>query len=403
MTTQSTIDKPLAGITVVEFATMITASMAAMMMRLQGARVIKVEPTRIGDPMRLIGTSRDRMSAYFCAVNRGKESVSVNIKHPECLDAVRRLVLEEADVVLTNFRPGVMDRLGLGSKELRAKKPGLVFLNVTGFGTEGEYASLPAYDQVIQAMSGMMYKQGRSGAPDYMRTVMCDKVTSLTVAQAVTAALYHRTHTGNGQHIDVSMLETNLFFLWPDMFANHLFIEDDTKLLPDQASTYIKLTASDGALAAAFGSNEEWEAVLSWQGKEHLMKDERFSSYWARREHLDLLVDEVQTGHPDCTVAELISRLREMGIPAHQCLTPEEVIEHPQVQATGAIFNHEHPVTGGQRLPIPAARFGGQAYDPETELPAPVLGEHTLKVLTGVGMDAERVSELADEKQLQVA
>ena len=193
--------KPLQDVTIIELSTMVTAAFAAMMAAEQGARVIKVEAIDGGDPMRYVGSSKGGSSGLFANSNRGKESVCVDLKQAEGQQLVRSLVAQ-ADVVVTNFRPGVMEKLGLGSDVLRAANPRLIFLAVSGFGTNGPLAHAPAYDPVVQAHCGLAAVQGGDRA-EFVRNLMCDKITAYTGCQALTAALFLRERTGAGQHIDL--------------------------------------------------------------------------------------------------------------------------------------------------------------------------------------------------------
>ena len=204
--------KPLEGVTVLEFSTMITASLAAMMMAEQGARVIKVEPIDMGDPMRYIGTSKGGISSLFANCNRGKESIRVDIK-TEAGQTMLSDLINDVDVVIHNFRPGVMDKLNLGSEKLRGLNPKLIYMAISGFGHQGPLSAAPAYDPVIQAHTGMTAAQG-TDAPEFIRSLMCDKLTGYTACQAITSALYMREKTQVGQHIDLSMLDAGLFFMF---------------------------------------------------------------------------------------------------------------------------------------------------------------------------------------------
>ena len=212
--------KPLEGITVLEFSTMITASFAAMMMAEQGARVIKVEPMNVGDPMRYIGANKGGISSLFANCNRGKQSIRVNLKEQAGQELIRELVAE-VDIFIHNFRPGVMDKLNLGTDALRELNPRLIYAAISGFGKEGPLGRAPAYDPIIQAHAGLTATQGKGGEPAFFRTLICDKITAYTACQAVTCALYVREKTGVGQHIDLSMLDAGLFFVFPDGFQNH--------------------------------------------------------------------------------------------------------------------------------------------------------------------------------------
>ena len=188
--------KPLEGIRVMEFSTMITASFAAMMMAEQGADVVKVEPLELGDPMRYLGSTKGGISALFANFNRGKKSLRLDIKSEQGRKIIKELAAD-TDVVLCNFRPGIMDKLGLGSDELRAINPRLIYAGVSGFGTEGPDRDKPAYDPVIQAQSGFAAAQGQGKTGlEFVRHLICDKITAYTTCQAVTAALFVRERSG---------------------------------------------------------------------------------------------------------------------------------------------------------------------------------------------------------------
>ena len=206
--------KPLEGITVLEFSTMITASFAAMMMAEQGAKVIKVEPPDVGDPLRYVGTAKAGISALFANCNRGKQSIRVDLKS----EAGQKLIQDMAadvDLVIHNFRPGVMDGLNLGSDRLRGANPRLIYAAISGFGKAGPLGKAPAYDPIIQAHAGLTAAQGKGDEPAFFRTLICDKITAYTACQAVTCALYVREKTGEGQHIDLSMLDCRAFLYFP--------------------------------------------------------------------------------------------------------------------------------------------------------------------------------------------
>ena len=209
MVEQVTADKPLAGVRIIELSTMVTASLSSMMLAAQGADVIKVEPVGIGDPMRFIGSQKNGISALFANCNRGKRGLAVNLKDPKGQDLLQRLAAD-ADVLVHNYRDGVMRRLNLGSEKLREANPKLIYAAITGFGKEGPKSQDPAYDHVIQALTGYTAVQAEDGVPEYMKTLVADKITAYTVAQGITAALLARASTGEGQHIDLSMLQSCL-------------------------------------------------------------------------------------------------------------------------------------------------------------------------------------------------
>ena len=240
---------PLSGVRVVEFSTMITASFAAMILAEQGADVIKVEP-EAGDPMRRIGSQRPGMSALFANCNKAKRSVVLDLKDADDRALARRLC-EGADVVISNYRPAVMARLGLSFEAVSEANPAVVFARITGFGATGPQSGSPAYDHVMQAQLGYAVAQGRGGDPVHMQTAVCDKVTALMAAQAISSALFAAARTGRGSRIDVSMMDAGMHFLFPDTLMDHTILSDDALHLPNLAATYGVLEARDGFFVIA--------------------------------------------------------------------------------------------------------------------------------------------------------
>ncbi len=205
---------PLAGIRIIDLSQIVSGPMATTMLADQGAEVIKVESPG-GDPVRALGPAKGDLSAMFIAVNRGKQGLSIDIKSPGGRQILERLIAT-ADVMVDNFRPGTMDRLGFGYDHCRAINPRLIYAAITGFGTDGPYANIRVYDPVIQAVSGIASTQvDGEGRPSLVRTLVADKVTAITMAQAITAALFHRERTGEAQRIDVAMLDAAMAFNWP--------------------------------------------------------------------------------------------------------------------------------------------------------------------------------------------
>ena len=377
--------KPLEGVTVLEFSTMITASFAAMMMADQGARVIKVEPTDVGDPMRYIGTAKGGISALFANCNRGKESIGINLKEPAGQSLIHQLV-EEADVVIHNFRPGVMDKLNLGSEKLRALNPRLVYVAISGFGTDGPLANAPAYDPVIQAHAGIAASQGKE-TPAFVRNLICDKITAYTACQAVTAALLVREKNGEGQHIDLSMLDAGLFFIFPDAFMNHTLVDEDVEtqtLLSDML--YELSSTRDGEVTCSAATGQQRAGLLRALGKEDLLKDERFSSIQALMKNVDAYRQELAEAFKQFTTDEVLKRLRENHVPAAKCHDREEALSQPQLSANGTVEVRHHPSMGAMRIIRSPARFHGDRLPASSHPPG--HAEDTERVLTGLGLSS---------------
>ncbi len=383
--------QPLEGITIIELSTMVTASLAAMMLAEQGARVIKIEPIEQGDPMRYLGTSKGGMSGLFANCNRGKESVRVNLKAPDGQALVQRLA-GGADVLLHNFRPGVMDSLGLGSDALREANPRLVFVAISGFGTEGPLRRAPAYDPVVQAHSGIAAVQGQD-APAFVRNLMCDKITAYTACQAATAALLQRERSGEGQHIDLSMLDASLFFLYPDGFMNHTLLDEDAEWQPLLSDLVYDLTLTkDGALTISASTDAQRLGVYRAVGREDLEADPRFASMELLMANMAEYRAILSEAFAALETDELLERLRANDVPCAKCLSRDEVVEDAQLAANETFQVVDHPHMGRLRVVASPAKFGAERLAPAS--PSPAHGEHTVTVLEGLGIDPEEMARL---------
>jgi crotonobetainyl-CoA:carnitine CoA-transferase CaiB-like acyl-CoA transferase len=371
--------QPLAGIRVVEFSTMITASLATMIFAQQGADVIKVEPPGIGDPMRWLGSQKAGISGLFHNCNQAKRSITLDLKSAEDLAHARQLCLQ-ADVVIHNYRPGVMDRLGLGSESLREEKPGLIYCAITGFGHEGPLSDRPAYDHVMQAMAGFMTLQGHPEGFAYVKTLICDKITAYTAAQAITAALFARERTGRGQHIDLSMLESCIAFLWPDG-GMHLTLhgEDVAHGAPFADYYQLPLRSTDGAIAYAAMTDTHWDAIFDLVGRADLKTEEKYKGMANRSIHMAELAAIIASEKPEMTSAEMVATLARQDVPAAACLSLEDLPANQQVLAMGIFEQTEHPLLGPVQHVTPPARFGGRKLAPTG--PSPALGEHSADIL----------------------
>ena len=384
--------KPLEGITILEFSTMITAALASMMLAEQGARVIKVEPIDAGDPMRYIGARKGDISSLFAGCNRGKESIKVDLKS-EAGQAVIHEMMPNIDVVIHNFRPGTMDTLNLDFETLQAMNPQLVYMAISGFGTEGPLRRAPAYDPIIQAQCGMAATQGSDESPTFIRSLLCDKITGYTACQAVTSALFARERTGDGQMIDLSMLDSGLFFMFPDGFQNHALLEEDTTpggLLIDML--YDLTLTKDGGITVAAANQDMQGRMLSAIGLLHLLRDERFDSMAKLVENLHIFRELVAEKCMGYTSDELLALLREVEVPCAKCLTRDEVLAQEQLSANDSVSIVDHPHLGKIRIVRAPPRFGGERLEPSR--PTPAHGEHTDTVLASFGVTADRIETL---------
>lgn len=381
---------PLDGFRIVDCTAMITGPLATMILADQGAEVIKIEPPGIGDVMRQLGTARGGMSAFFAGCNRSKRSVVLDLRDVRGRELLKRLVAE-ADVFAQNFRPGVVERLGLDEPALRAVRADLVYVSVNAFGETGPFADRPAYDHIVQGMSGMAAVQG-VGAPAYVRNTVCDKVTAYTAAQAITAALLARARGHGGQHVRLSMLDASLAFLWPDGMTNHTILEEDVVLRPPISTGYVMVQAQDGMVSIAMVTDAQWYGLFRAIERPDLIEDPRFATAAARSQNLPALIAETGGGKVDMKVDEAIERLAAEDVPCGPVLSLEAIPEHPQVLASASLATSLHPHMGRIREPRPPVRF--EATPAAIRRPAPALGEHTGAVLGELGLDAAEIANL---------
>lgn len=393
---------PLHGFRVVDVTSMISGPLATMILADQGADVIKVEMPDAGDHTRAASNRRNGFSASFLNNNRNKRSVVLDLKSPEALQAMMRLVAS-ADVFIQNFRPGVAERIGIGEAAVRAVAPRIIYVSISGFGETGPYVAKPVYDPLIQAVSGLATIQAGSDQerPRLVRTILPDKLTGITAAQAITAALLARERSGEGQHVRLSMLEAVIAFLWSSDMGSQTFVGDE---FPQQdAASFIDLIydTADGYISAAVQTNREWAALTRALERPQWLEDERFKSPSLRQKHINerlQLIQEVLMTRP---AAEWLTRLTAEGVPCAPVLTRGEVIQHPQVRENGIVVETTHKVAGRLRQARPAARFS--ATPASIRRGAPALGEHTAEILEELGYSAGEIAKLRGEHSLASA
>ena len=376
--------RPLAGIRVIDLTSNMSGPLATMVLADQGADVVKVEPPN-GDAIRSVGTSHRGMSAYFANNNRGKRSISIDLSTDAGRAVVRRLCAA-ADVFTQNFRPGVVERLGLGADELRRDNGRLIYASISGFGTTGPLADAPAYDHVVQALSGFAAIQtAGTTEPSMVRHGVIDKATAYTFAQAITAALFQRERTGAGARIDVSMLDVAVAFLWPDGMMDHTIDAPDTVLPPTSRSFRVSPTA-DGHVVLVTLTASQWAGLTS-----ALLEDDgdaAMTDTAARMKGGAEVMRKVRVAIAAMPTEEVVSRLRAADVPVAPVRELHDVASDPQVVANGAVRTFEHGVLGLVHQARPAPLFDGKAADPAES--APSLGEHTEDVLREAGWsDAE--------------
>ena len=384
--------KPLSGIRVVEAAQMIAGPLAGMVLAEQGADVIKVElPDGVGDRIRTFGSRRNGMSAVFQAVNRGKRSVVIDSKAEAGLDAMLRLCAS-ADVFLQNFRPGAVERLGLSEAALRAVNPEIIYVSVSGFGATGPRSDEKVYDYVIQAMSGMAALQADdAGTPQLTRHVIVDKLTALTVAQAVTAALLGRERGHGTKRVDISMIDAALWFFWSDGMMERSLLGEGVRDAPHFGRIATIMPTSDGHVSLVTVGGRTWAALCAAFRPEWL-DDPRFASLEARERHLDELRQEFTSFVATLTTEECLGRMRAHDVPGAAVADLDAVHLDPQVVHNGTIVERDAGTVGRMREVRPAISFDGAGR--ELPAPAPSLGIDTEAVLIELGYSADEIDAM---------
>ena len=386
---------PLQGIRIVDLSTVFSGPMCTALLADQGAEVIKVESPD-GDTTRNIGPAKGDLAASYVAANRGKRNIALDLKQPDAL-AVLHALLARADVLVENLRPGVMARLGLADADLAARYPTLIRVSITGFGTDGPRAQDKAYDAVIQALGGLAASQRdpATGAPVILASTVSDKVTALTAAQAVTAALFARDRRGGdglGRRVEVAMLDATVAFQWPDAMYNHVWVDDAPPPFPEFGATQRAWRTADGWVATMVPQQAEFLGMCTALGHPEIMADPRFATLPARYRHgkeLRALLEPLMAGFDNAT---LEARFRAHGAALGRVNERPDLLADPQVQHNGCAVLVANGDGDRVRVARSAALFDGQAQVPTRG--AARLGEHSADVLRELGYDVDRIAAL---------
>ena len=390
----STAPGPLGGTRILEFAIALTGPYATALLADQGAEVVKVERPGIGDIARWIGVSVNDMSAFFVVCNRGKRSIVLDLHQPEGAAIALRLAAE-SDVVIENFRPGVMDKLGLGYEHVRALNPDVVYASLTGFGSEGPYRDRSAYDTAIQAYGGFATNQAdpENGLPVFLRQTAADKVTALYACQAITAALLARANGAGGQHLELSMTDAVVSFLWADSAGNEVLLDSDRSMNSSFVAGFRPMRFEDGWGIVVPTSDADFAGMcraLDVEGYD----DPRVATVGERRKHrevMDPIMDMVYARAANLTQAEATERFEAQRVPFSMILSPEQLTRDEHAVAIGLFEEDDHHIVGRTRVPRHPTRFHGTPAQLRKQSPG--LGEHTDAILEELGM-ADDISDL---------
>jgi formyl-CoA transferase len=381
----------LKGVRVVELGTMITAPLAGMMLADLGAEVIKIEHPQGGDPFRSFRGGQ--YSPHFVAYNRGKRSMKLDLRN-ESGAAVLRKLLARSDILLENYRAGVMDRLGFSADALAATNPKLIHCSITGFGASGPYSGRPAYDSVGLALSGIASLFLDPENPQACGPTIPDNATGMFACYGILGALYERERTGRGRRVEVNMLEAAISFI-PDPFANHTQMGIKNDSLTRVASSHsFAFRCSDGKLLAIHLSSQPkfWEGMLTAIGRTELATDERFAVREARIKNYVGLTHVLAETFATKPRAEWMTQLEAEDVPFAPVHNIPEVIDDPQIKHLETFRTLRHPTEGDiVSIRRPVRIDGGRDG---SDLPAPTLGQHTNEVLLELGHDQTGIGEL---------
>lgn len=379
---------PCAGIKVLEIASMVAGPLAGQMLGDLGADVIKIEAPG-GDTLRMPRPQHKGIGAIFTAMNRHKRSIVLDLKSEFGRETARKLAMS-ADVLLENSRPGVMERLGLGYEELRKDNPGLIYVSVSGFGPDGPYAGRPAFDQIIQAMTGVMKLQNKRGDPEPIRNAMVDKYTASAAASATLAALLHRERSsdGQGQKVSVSLLGAFSSIALLDNILDDVFADGD-ETLPD-INVFVPIRTADGSMMGHIQTDEQFARLCRMLGREELITDQRFATGWDRLSRIEEMWREIEKSTVKMQTDDLVEAVEQAGVTLGRVNSVTEFMADPHVKHNELVVEYEDPEFGPIRHLNYPARFDRTPASVRAR--APKLGEHSDTILKELGLDEDAIA-----------
>ena len=391
--------KPLTGLRVLDLSRVLAGPYCAMMLADYGADIVKIEPPKVGDDSRAFGPFVGDESAYFMSLNRNKRSMTLNFKRQAECDVFREMV-KYADIVLENYRPGTMEKFGLGYDELKKINPKIIYAACSGFGHSGPYQYKPAYDIIVQAMGGIMSITGpEGGEPCRVGASVGDIIAGMFTAYGIMMALHHRGNTGEGQKVDVGMLDCQVAVL-ENAIARYVTSGSVPTPLGNRhpsISPFSSFTAQDGHIIVGAGNDRLWTKLCNILKKPELLTDSRFDNNSNRTAHVKELTEILNEVFSKKTIAEWMTVLEEAELPCAPINTVDKIVNDPQIKAREMIVEVEHPVAGHLKmagLPIKMSATPGAV-----ERPAPLLGQHTAELLKEIiGWDEAKTAKFFAEE-----
>ena len=388
---------PLKGIKVIDLTAMVSGPVATMMLGDQGADVIKIEPLQ-GELMRNVGTPHNGMTTSFLCSNRSKRSFTINLKKVKGINILKKLI-KNADVLVQNFRPGTMKRMGLSYEEVKKINKNIIYASISGFGETGPYAKQRVYDPVIQALSGLadIQRDQETNFPKMVRTIIPDKTTGMATAQAISSALFYRERYGKGQHIKIAMLDVMIAYLWPEGSSSLSFVGQESDPSSGQMGLDLVFKTKDNKyITAGAVTDKEWLGMCKAFNREDLLVDQRFNTPRARFENKTerrlIISQEIKKYDSN----SILKKLANNEVPCAPILNREQLLSNDQVIKNKIIEFHKSKVYGTIRSPRPAPIYSDSPINGEQL--APLLGENSREILQELNYSNQEIKEFVEEK-----
>ena len=393
---------PLSGIKVLDLTAMVSGPVCTMMLGDQGADVIKIEPLD-GELTRKVGNSNNGMTTTFLCCNRSKRSLALDLKKKNGINILKKLI-KTADVLVQNFRPGTMKRMGLSYEEVTKINKKIIYASISGFGDKGPYSSQRVYDPVIQALSGLadIQRDQETNFPKMVRTIIPDKTTAMAAAQAISSALFYRERYGKGQHIKIAMLDVMVSYLWPEGSASLSFVGKEGNPAAGQMGLDLVFETKDKKyITAGAVTDKEWLGMCKAFNKPELLTDDRFSTPRARfdnkTERRIIIANEIKKHN----CLEILKKLHENEVPSAPILTREELLENEQIVENKIIEFHDSKIFGKVRSPRPAPIYSES--DINGAQLAPLLGENSIEILEELEFTTNEIETFIKDKTISIA
>ena len=388
---------PLKGIKVIDLTAMVSGPVATMMLGDQGADVIKIEPLQ-GELMRNVGTPHNGMTTSFLCSNRSKRSFTINLKKVKGINILKKLI-KNSDVLVQNFRPGTMKRMGLSYEEVKKINKNIIYTSISGFGETGPYAKQRVYDPVIQALSGLadIQRDQETNFPKMVRTIIPDKTTGMATAQAISSALFYRERYGKGQHIKIAMLDVMIAYLWPEGSSSLSFVGQESDPSSGQMGLDLVFKTKDNKyITAGAVTDKEWLGMCKAFNRQDLLVDQRFNTPRARFENKTerrlIISQEIKKYNSN----SILKKLANNEVPCAPILNREQLLNNDQVIKNKIIEFHKSKVYGTIRSPRPAPIYSDSPINGEQL--APLLGENSREILQELNYSNQEIKEFIEEK-----